>query len=328
MAFHLGRPEAAGGFLGVDVFFVLSGFLITDLLLREETRRGSISLRRFYTRRALRLFPALGAVLVVALALALAWRNQPWSPETLDGLPFVIVYAGNWYRAFGDEATLGLLVHTWSLAIEEQFYLVWPWVVILLSMSGIRRRARIAPALLIAATLIALWRLGLAEHGASQIRLASGLDSHADGLLLGAAVAYVLSGAGPLSQQGRRVTAVATFAAVVALIGLTVGLSPDVKAAEFGYFLAAAATAVVVIGLATQSVPRLTKLLELPPLVWIGRRSYGLYLWHFPIFLVVADRTVAGVRGSYWALAATFAVAELSFRYIEKPFLRLKSRSD
>jgi peptidoglycan/LPS O-acetylase OafA/YrhL len=325
MAYHLGRPEATGGFLGVDVFFVLSGFLITDLLTRELGRTGHISFRRFYARRALRLFPALALVIVLSLVCSLVWRGQPWAKPTLEGLPFVVLYVGNWYRAFGDNTTLGLLVHTWSLAIEEQYYLLWPWVLTVLTRRGLRART-LSVLLVVAALVIAGWRLALAEHGVSLFRIASGLDTHADGLLLGGALAFAVGTRPALGHRVRRVLAGLVCVAVVGLLGLVMRLPPDVREAEFGYLAAALATAVIVCGLATESVPPLTRVLELAPLTWIGRRSYGLYLWHFPLFLMLADRTYGPVPGSVVGVVVTFAAATLSFRFVEQPFLRLKSR--
>ena len=213
MAFHGGLGWARGGFLGVDVFLVLSGFLISRLLLEERAGRGRISFSRFYARRALRLFPALGALLAVHLASALLWLEDPQRGWVLSDAWTCASYQLNWWRAFAPRAGLALspLDHTWSLAAEEQFYLVWPVALAGLARLGGARAVAVGAAL--GALASALWRVQLWDPADFQ-RAYFGLDAHADGLLIGATFAAagwpaavprsngLLRAAGPLALLG------------------------------------------------------------------------------------------------------------------------------
>jgi peptidoglycan/LPS O-acetylase OafA/YrhL len=326
MAHHAGL--ARGGFLGVDVFFVLSGYLITALLMQEWERTGSISLRNFYARRALRLLPAL---LVLLAALLVAPRLfglgdfVPWRQALI-----VLSYWPNWASAFGI-INLYVLSHTWSLGIEEQFYLLWPPLLSLLLALRVGRTATLGVVLtgILGASVV---RWTLLELSDDWRRLYYGLDTRMDSLLLGCLIG-LLAAWGWLPKQGRLlvVTRYATAPAVASLLALTYR-APSLESEDLyqGVGLLACLAVSVVLVTLLASPPRLAILvLEQPMLVWIGRISYGLYLWHVPIFQGVLNprrMTRLGIGGLPLLLlrfGGAFAVASASFYLVELPMLRL-----
>jgi peptidoglycan/LPS O-acetylase OafA/YrhL len=317
-----------GGWLGVDVFFTLSGFLITSLLLEEHARTGSIRFRAFYARRALRLLPALFLMVGVCGPIIIAASPPRLVTVRLLFVAAIVFYVANWAIIAGIFAfPLG---HTWSLAIEEQFYALWPPALVLL-LRWIRRRGIILTVVLggIAATIV--WRTALRAGGAGTTRLFVGLDTRADSLLIGCALAMLTTWhmlpASPRTQAARR----------WAGVGAAVGLSVLFAVAQFPkHFLdyrgpgsAAFATALVISAVLLPS-SRLGRLLETRPLVSVGSISYGLYLWHFPIFVALGVPSgklgVPGLMRLALAWSVTFAVCALSFRFVEAPALKLKSR--
>lgn len=283
--YHVGLSKVVvGGYLGVDMFFVLSGFLITSLLWRELDATGRINLRAFYARRALRLFPALAAVIAVSLALAAviaALRPASDIPNaTVEGLPWVMFYVGNWAKALS-VGNLGLLSHAWSLAVEEQFYLVWPPVLLLL-VRGLRRPAAAAVVLSVATAGEMVYREWAFRAGWSLARIANGTDTHSDGLLFGSALAcWALAAGGETRLRAR----VVPWGAAAVLGALMVAVSPTPSRLQFAYPLAVLAGGALVWCLTGGPIPVMTRVLTWPPVRWTGERSYGLYLWHFPILM-------------------------------------------
>jgi peptidoglycan/LPS O-acetylase OafA/YrhL len=317
-----------GGYLGVDVFFVLSGFLITSLLFEEWRRLGRIDLRRFYLRRALRLFPALSALLLVGTTFALAFPRAPQSPHVLRGVGYSLLYVSNW-ASIRDPMSLGPLGHTWSLAVEEQFYILWPFCLIgLLRLTGGRRSLGLLVAGLAAAS--ALWRGALFLAGSTYWRLYLGTDSRADSLLVGCAVAIAMTHRDlPRILGGPRATRWLALLAAGLIIALMTSTPLDWRGYYLGGFLGVAiAAAIVLIALLSNPDWSITKALCTPPLVWVGRLSYSLYLWHLPIYgLLKADRFGLGHFVVFTLrLILSFVAAIGSYYVIERPFLRLKKR--
>lgn len=342
-----------GGSIGVTMFFTLSGFLITTLLLRERDRTGTVSLRRFYRRRALRLLPAIVALVAVTSAYALASGNYP---RTLDAAIPVLLYVFNWFRALPETFAVGggygLLEHTWSLSVEEQFYVVWP-LVVLVGASLVPRRSQAVAVLVLAvggSVASLLWRLQLWDVDAprrSAARLYNGTDTVADQLLLGAVLAAALSlwdhhaseRDPQRPQAAQRVFAfVGAVLAPMALAYLVwvaavqpggTGLDNDRRYLEVGSVTFAAATAVVVLACTRAPDTWLPRLLARRLPVEVGRVSYGIYLWHFPVILV-ADQHLQGqpqlVRGAV-VLAGTAAIVLASWVFVERPFLARKDRT-
>jgi peptidoglycan/LPS O-acetylase OafA/YrhL len=328
MGYHSGLPFVDGGFVGVDVFFVLSGFLITALLLTEWNHTGSIDIRSFYARRALRLLPALfvllGAVLAApGIVLAVEGRAA-WKVVLV-----VLVYMANWFLA-RDVGSLGTMSPAWSLSIEEQFYILWPPVLALLLKWRLDRRWLAA---LIAIGVVGVWIerwMLVAVFDARLPRLYYGTDTRADGLLLGALVG-VLAASGMLPTCGRTLVWArqAALPAIVTLLVLAHRAQVDFHAIGSDT-VASMAAAVLLVSLLTSRPRFVTWTLERKALTWTGTISYGLYLWHVPTFhgLFALKRMDAfGVRGLRLHLlrfGGTFAIATASFFALERPVLKLK----
>lgn len=325
MARHTGLPLMRGGYLGVDFFFVLSGFLITALIL-EDQRNGTFAFARFYARRALRLLPALGAVLLAATAFAFAF-DSPTAERTRGGLLPTLLYVSNIVRAAFDWE-LGVLNHTWSLAIEEQFYLLWPPLLLWSLRSGGKRRAR--------TSLIVILGLGVTTtairylSGVSSYALYNGLESHGV-ILLMAGCLFALWLHEPTTNLDRARDVARRVALPAVVVTACVFFAFNFSAGFFplGGYAVVALCAVAVIGFLTlhgEAWP--SRVLSTPLLVGIGRISYGLYLWHYVVYYVALDRfpSVHKVPLMAGAVLASFAVAAASYFIIERPFLRLKRR--
>jgi peptidoglycan/LPS O-acetylase OafA/YrhL len=333
VAFHLGHLE--GGFLGVDLFFVLSGFLITSLLLTEARWRGRVDLRRFWARRARRLLPALLVMLVGVAVLLMAFTPDGDRPRFRGDALATLGYAANWERLAGDLTYWDIftqpspLAHTWSLAIEEQFYLLWPLVALAVwrwrPRSGASHRARRLGAIAVGAALTSLVLLGLTYSPVDTSRAYFGTDTRIGATLGGAALATVV--AGRARRQGRP-SAALDVAAALALVVIGWSLATvDGQGAWYyrgglGILILAS---LVVIGATTGGPPGLVaRVLSWRPLCLLGIVSYGVYLWHWPV-IVYATEERLGVGG--WRLDAirilvTLGVAILSYRLVERPIRR------
>jgi peptidoglycan/LPS O-acetylase OafA/YrhL len=346
IAYHLGVGWAPGGLLGVGVFFTLSGYLITDLLLGQWVT-GRIPLREFWLRRARRLLPAL----FVMLAVVAAWVTLADPSQVADLRGSVIsaaLYVNNWwlisqhisyFARFGPPSPLG---HLWSLAIEEQFYLLWPWLL----LGGVRLvhertpwvriRVRLAAlTLVLAAASVAT--MALTYHpGFDFSRAYDGTDTRAFGLLIGAALAMVW----PSRELGRAIS-VRTRRVLDALgvLGLVTIAALVWRTNQYSSFLypeglvvLSVATALVVLAVAHPAT-RTGRALGWRPLRWLGVRSYGIYLWHFPIIVLTTPSVAGGgvdptaqhgvglVRATL-QVGATIVVAALSWRFVEEPVRR------
>lgn len=312
VANHTGASVFAGGYLGVDVFFVLSGFLITTLLLLERESADAVRLRDFYARRALRLYPALlltvglGTMLVVVGTI----RGGAFGLHVLHSLTYVQDLAIN----FGWLHELGPLNHTWSLAIEEHFYLLWP--PLLLVLYRWRGRAAVAIGSLVGALLC--WLIMLAVFAPSSSPTAAVYyrpDARSAGLLLGCALA-----ARPFRLPPW--TATAAIAAIV--LGLAAAPIANVMAVYALWMpLIWLATSTFIAARDDSSVA--ARLISWPPLVAIGVVSYGIYLFHPLIFTAVRDETsLSRLPASSLGAVLAFAMAFASYHLVEKRFLRLK----
>ncbi|WP_147061654.1 acyltransferase family protein [Knoellia locipacati] len=335
LLFHLDPRWLPGGFLGVDVFFVISGFLITTLLVREHAREGRVDLRGFWTRRARRLLPALLVLVpsVILLArlvegdLLVGIRRQAVGALTFTSNWLEIAAGSDYFHSTAPQ----LLMNLWSLAVEEQFYLVWPVValVLLRLAPSSRARAGVAVALALGSAVLMAVRF---DPSLGATRVYYGTDTHLMGLMLGAALAFAWAAphrAWTSTAQWHRVRVPAVAAAAVVLVAL-VALLDESTPFTFrgGILLASLATAVLVLGVVERPTP-LRTVLDLPVLRWVGERSYGLYLWHWPVILIVeadlawAERSADGYLWSrLWCVVVTVAVADLSYRFIETPVRR------
>ena len=329
LAFHAGVAGVGGGLLGVDLFLVVSGYLITSLLLRERDRTGTVSLSAFWVRRARRLIPAL-LVTLTGVALASRWLPIVPAAQLRGDLLAAVYYGSNWhyviagqsyFSAFGSPSPL---LHLWSLAVEEQFYLVWPLVAVVALRWWGRRGLGVFAG--VGALASAGWAAFLFLDGAGLNRVYYGTDTRAQSLLVGCVLACLL-GAPASAARVRSRTALgwAGLAGAAALlwcfhaVGGTGGFLY-----QGGFLLVALSGALVIAALVgTDQGPGavLGRVLSLSPLRYVGRISYGLYLYHWPLFQVL-DQSRTGLSGSrllVFRLAATLAVAALSFHVVEEP---------
>ncbi len=332
LAYHAGLPWARGGFLGVDAFFVLSGYLITSLLLVEWRNSGAIALTAFWARRARRLLPALFLMLIGVGGYALIFA-EPGEMAKLRGDALATIgYVANWRPIFTEQSYFDQfsipspLRHTWSLAIEEQWYAFWPLLLLLLLSL---RRGSLGTLLVVALGMIAGsaflmgWLHGVGD-GISRVYY--GTDTRAQSLLAGALLAMLLLRYGPLrARLAGQMLQLAALACAVYIGWTWVTTSDDSIFLYHGGFLILAVAVAVVIAAAVQPQGGLLgRALSLPPLRGLGLISYGVYLWHWPVYLVLTpDRT--GWDG-YGLLAArvlvTLAIAVASYHLIEMPIRR------
>jgi peptidoglycan/LPS O-acetylase OafA/YrhL len=317
------------GYLGVDVFFAISGFLITALLLREAADVGAIRFGAFYLRRARRLVPALATLLVVLAVGALLLQDGARRLATLRHIVVAGTYTTNWFTIIRQH-DIHELNHTWSLAIEEQFYLLWP-ALLTLVLVVCRRRARwvLACVAAIAAVTIAMPFLGTARHW-SQLRIYHGLDTRAAalgaGALLGAAFTLGLLPRGRPAAWARRAAGVVGFAVLVAIIydpGVIKHVLTEDYEVKCMFAIAGVATALVIWELLESRPHAGHRALSWAPLVFVGRISYGVYLWD-----AVVVTFINPVRRGWLLvivhLAVTFAAAIASWFLIETRFRQRK----
>lgn len=332
LAYHLDLVWAGGGFLGVEVFFTLSGFLITQLLVGELRSRGRVGLVAFARARARRLVPALG---VCVVATALGYRLL--LPAEADGLRddalSSLLYLQNWHLVFegvpygADQARTAPFLHLWSLAVEVQLYLCWALLVVVL-VGRVRRGTAIRVTLGLAGASAVAMALRYSPDGSADGGSPAyyATDTRASGFLLGAALALAWTPREWTAPLQRPVAAVLDITGFVALVLLGVELARD---SEFdpalyqqGGFLRIGLLVVALIVAATRKGGLLRVVLAGRMLTWVGRRSYGLYIYHWPVFALVRGAPDQGWVPDVVALAVTFAVAEVSYRWLETPIRR------
>ena len=349
LVYHADANWLPGGFLGVEVFFVVSGYLITALLLSEWRERGGIDILAFWVKRARRLLPAVFLMILVTLVFAVLFLPGEVAGLRWDALA-AFGYATNWYLVFGQESYFeavgrpSLLKHLWSLAVEEQFYLLWPVLAAgALAVFGRRGLLLLAVAGAMGSTVL---MASLYVPDVDPSRLYYGTDTRATGLLIGAALACLWVPGGEasrasaavkrrLSRRERRTgrlerkwgwatPVLLDVAGVVAFGGLVyLCFAVDEYQGFFyegGFAVVGVATAVLISALIH---PRThTKIMDLWLLRWIGVRSYGIYLWHWPIYMVTRpelDVTLDGPKLLAVRLIATLIIADLSYRLVETP---------
>ncbi len=329
MVFHAVPAALSGGFLGVDVFFVLSGYLITSLLLVEYAANKRIDFLHFFARRWRRLAPALLAMLTLyGLANWLFVLNATLDNQGTDIL-LTLLYLTNWARALALKESVDL-GHTWSLAVEWQFYMVWPFLFCLL-MRLLPQKIMLLGSVVSMALLSLGVRLYWMHHGASVERLYNGLDTRVETLMWGAALAVWMSMRKPaVIGEMRGISKIAGSAAwawlivlaILALFATTQWTSP--KYYQAGITLMAGLSALLMVYLIRPEKTALKHLLLHPWLVWLGAVSYGLYLWHFPIYKMLLSFDLTGWRLLTSGILITLSVAALSYYYLERPLLDSK----
>ena len=328
--YHSGVGWMPGGFLGVDVFFVISGYLITSLLLREFRSGGHVRLGRFWARRARRLLPAVGvfiAVTMVAAAIVEPDRIDQLRGDAIASL----AYVANWHFVLGHQSYFerfqrpSLFTHLWSLSVEEQFYLFWP----LAFAAGMKLfgRGRLLLGVLAGALASVALAWVLFDPGGDASRVYYGTDTHAVGLLAGVALAMVWS---PIELRRRRTgPLVGPILDVVGVLALAYVVLSFIHVHDYdlalwhgGYLWLALITALLLAVLAHPAA-RLGAILGQAPVLWLGLRSYSFYLWHYPVLMLTRPGVdVSLPRGVLipLQLLAVLALADLSYRFVELPF--------
>ena len=327
--YHLNIPWFQGGFSGVTVFFVLSGYLITDILIDEWNKNNKIDFLRFMIRRLRRLAPAVLVMIFVVTLWVIVTNHPSFEKLRLDFLPSLL-YMTNWWYIFREVSYFDSFgpaspfTHIWSLAIEEQFYLIWPLLMILGLPFIKRKRFRVLAVL--AGVIISAWLMAfLYIPGEDPSRVYYGTDTRAFSLLLGAILAFVW----PSQRLSKTLPRHASFVLeIVGISGFLLIVSLFVITSQFdpfhyqgGMLLLSILTILVVAALA-HPASKLAKWLSVKPLQWMGMRSYGIYLWHYPIIILTTP--IVNTDGlNLWRITLqiffTLILSELSYRFIEVP---------
>ena len=330
--YHADLSWARGGFLGVDAFFVLSGYLITSLLLVEWRGTGTLNVRAFWVRRFRRLLPALFLMLAGVAVYAAAFAE----PDELDQLRgdalATIAYVANWQYVFSDAsyfeqfALPSPLLHTWSLAIEEQFYIVWPLLVLALLWLGRGSRRLLIVSTLALVAGSALLMAWLYEPGEDPSRIYYGTDTRAQSLLMGAVLAMALIWYDPVRTGGARLLLGLMALVSAGALGWLWATVPDDSGYLYqgGYLLLAAAVACVIAAVVQPRTSLLSKALSLEPLRRLGLISYGVYLWHWPVFVLLNEERTGwdGAALIFVRISVTLAIAIASYYLLEQPIRR------
>ncbi|EEM22594.1 Acyltransferase 3 [Bacillus thuringiensis serovar tochigiensis BGSC 4Y1] len=318
-----------GGFLGVTVFFVLSGYLITDILAMEWKRNKRIDLKKFWLSRARRLLPGMLVMLVITLAWITIFHSSLLEKMRGDSLA-ALFYVSNWWYIyhklsyFDNFNQISPLNHFWSLAVEEQFYVVWPFI-ISLGLYYIKKQSRMILLICLGAFASALVMAILYEPGVDPSRIYYGTDTRAFSLLIGAVLALVW----PSNRLANKIIPKARFILdVVGGIALIIILVMFWKTNQYdpflykgGMVLLSIATALLVANLA-HPASRIAQFLRFRPLRWVGVRSYGIYLWHYPILTLTTPKVNAGdfsIIRAILQFLLIILIAQISWKFIEKP---------
>ena len=333
LAYHLNLPFAQGGLVGVTVFFVISGFLITSILYSELVKTNRIDLKRFWLRRIRRLFPAIALVIIVTAILSWFFNQTLLYKLKCDLFPSLFWFT-NWFYIFHQQsyfdaiASPSPVLHFWSLSIEEQFYLVWPLILLGLHRLEIGQK-RVRRVCVCLAGISALLMLLLFDPAGDPSRVYYGTDTRAFSLLIGAYLALRWPAFSPnfsnevdlipkSFQQLLSALGVASLIIILILSCFVQGTSSFWY--RGGLLLASVCTACLIVSLTLPGNP-LNRFFSLKPLIWIGLRSYGIYLWHYPILLLMnpANQGTPSVLKMILEIAIIFIVSELSFKFVENP---------
>ena len=340
LIFHLRPASLPGGYLGVDVFFVISGFLITTLLARELRKNHKIDLKRFWTRRARRLIPALVVVVTASTTLAL-FAGDDLLVNIGRQVVGALTFSNNWLEigagsSYFNQTSPVLFVNFWSLAVEEQFYLFWPFIFIVIMATTRTGRQRIGIVLGIALASALLMAV-LFTPGQDSTRVYYGTDTHLFGLMIGAALAFsAASQSWNLLHTSwwQRYRVLAAGVALIGLVGLMLWMDPTTSIAYRGGIACASLLTATMLAALPGTTNPFSRFFSIPVLEWVGARSYGIYLWHWPVILLVTaflpralPDSPAGWVNRLLALVLTLAVAAASYRWIENPIRELGFRA-
>lgn len=327
--YHLHIEGIDGGFLGVTVFFVLSGYLITDLLINEYDRNGKIDLKTFWIKRFRRLLPALIAMLIV-IGTWITLFQRSFLIGLREEILAATFYISNWYYVFQDHSYFtkfdppSPLQHMWSLAVEEQFYIVWP-LLMLIALKFIHSKGKLAILILLLSFVSAEAMAIMFKPDLDPSRIYFGTDTRAFSILLGAALAVVWPSAklsSNVTPELKRTLNIAGVVSLIALILMMMFIQEDGSFLYYGGMYLASAVTAVLIAVIVHPASSIGRLFSFKPLLWIGVRSYGIYIWHFPIIVLlgiaVKTETISGTKIAL-ALVLTLVFSYLSWRFIEDP---------
>ncbi|WNS46098.1 acyltransferase [Paenibacillus sp. MMS20-IR301] len=332
MAYHFNLPWAQGGLLGVGVFFVLSGYLITDQILLEWRLNKSLSLRNFWIRRFRRLLPAMGFMLLTVV-LYLLFTDSSRLFSLKGDIVSSVFYMNNWYlifhkvsyfESFGPASPIG---HLWSLSIEEQFYIIWP-LALSIGLKWVPRRGKLLLYLLLLISASAAVMAIIYVPGTDPSRVYYGTDTRAFAILMGAALAVVW----PSWKLNRQISnagqSVLDFTGGLGLILLLVLIYRTNEYDDSLYpsgFLFLSVISAVVIAVLAHPASRVGGIMGSRPLAWIGKHSYSLYIWHYPVIILMNTNGAnekSGFAQILLQLAVILMLSIISYRYIEEPFRR------
>ena len=333
IAYHMHMNWAPGGLLGVTMFFVLSGYLITGLLLKEYDESGTISLSNFWLRRVRRIIPAVVFAVLGTAFLCTIFNHALLTKMRPDVIP-TLLFFNNWWQIFNDisyfaaQGAPSPLTHYWSLSIEEQFYLVWPLALLACMKAGVSKPTMVK-GIGVLIVLSALEMAILFSPDADPSRVYYGTDTRAFSLLLGSLLAFIWPYQRLTEKSGRKVPQserlIFNIAGVVAVLGLLlmVGLTEGTTAFVYrgGLLLCSVLTAIA-IAVMVHPISWIGRFFELKPFVWIGKVSYSMYLWHYPIILLMTPANSAD--GAPWwvnliALVIIFGLSAFSYYVVENP---------
>ncbi|MBC2345887.1 acetyltransferase [Listeria welshimeri] len=329
IAYHLNFSWAKGGFIGVDIFFVLSGYLITNILLTQWEKNQTLQLKQFWLRRFRRLIPAAYVMIVVVVIFSVLFHSEILKNLRGDAIASFF-YVSNWWFIFHNVSyfdSFGMpspLKNLWSLAIEEQFYLIWP-VFLLVFLRWVKNPKLLLKIVIGLGLLSAIWMTILYVPGTDPSRVYYGTDTRLFDLLSGCALAFVwpFNRLSPnIPKRSKAALNIAGTISILFFFLITALVSEYQPFLYRGGLLFVAIMGVVMIATIAHPASYLSKIFSFKPLRWIGTRSYGIYLWHYPIITLTTPVLEIG-QPSIWRsilqVAATFIIAELSFRYIETP---------
>ncbi|MBC2251903.1 acetyltransferase [Listeria welshimeri] len=329
IAYHLNFSWAKGGFIGVDIFFVLSGYLITNILLTQWEKNQTLQLKQFWLRRFRRLIPAAYVMIVVVVIFSVLFHSEILKNLRGDAIASFF-YVSNWWFIFHNVSyfdSFGMpspLKNLWSLAIEEQFYLIWP-VFLLVFLRWVKNPKLLLKIVIGLGLLSAIWMTILYVPGTDPSRVYYGTDTRLFDLLSGCALAFVwpFNRLSPnIPKRSKAALNIAGTISILFFFLITALVSEYQPFLYRGGLLFVAIMGVVMIATIAHPASYLSKIFSFKPLRWIGTRSYGIYLWHYPIITLTTPVLEIG-QPSIWRsilqVAATFTIAELSFRYIETP---------
>jgi peptidoglycan/LPS O-acetylase OafA/YrhL len=328
MGVHGMIPFMKGGFIGVDIFFVLSGFLITTILIQEYNLHNSIDLGKFYLKRFLRLMPALLLLLVTVSIAGFFLLNSDLARANLKSALISLFYLSN-FEKIADLYSSVFLGHTWSLAIEEQFYILWSLLLVLL-LRFVKSRKKIVYIVLSLAFLSWMLRVLYMQIGISRNRVYFGLDTRMDGLLLGSALGILLASE-LINEMRKRQIAQWLKLLTPFSFGLLIyiGVALNHRNPQTYYWvitLVEVLVAILILDVFISKHSFVRQLLSREPLTWIGKVSYGLYLWHFPIYMALIFFGLNTPLNMVYGTVVASLIAVLSYYLVEQRFLKIKAK--